>query len=60
MTEQKLKQLSSLLDEYYYELSKTCEYDCYNCELGILEGVCSAHSCSIEVVGRYIDEQLYP
>lgn len=37
MTREKRKQLSLLLDEYYNELSKTCNYDCYNCELGILE-----------------------
>ena len=60
MTRQKLEQLSSLLDEYYFEKSKTCEYDCYNCELGILEGYGSGHSCSIENVDRNIDNELYP
>ena len=60
MTRQKLEQLSSLLDEYYFEKSITCEYDCYNCELGVLEGYGSGHSCSIEVVTRNIDDELYP
>jgi hypothetical protein len=60
MTRQKLEQLSSLLDEYYNEQSLKCDYDCYNCELGILEGYGSGHSCSIETVGRAIDNELYP
>lgn len=60
MTRQKLEQLSLLLDEYYKEKSKTCEYDCYNCELGVLEGYGSGHSCAIETVARNIDEELYP
>ena len=59
MTLQKQEQLSSLLDEYYNELSKTCNYDCYNCELGILESYGSGHSCSIETVTRKISEDLY-
>lgn len=59
MTREKRKQLSLLLNEYYNELSKTCNYDCYNCELGILEGYCNSHSCSIETVTRKIDEDLY-
>ena len=60
MTRQKKEQLSSLLDEYYQELSKTCNYDCYNCEFGVLEGYGSGHSCSVETVMRQIDEDLYP
>lgn len=59
MTENSLKQLSYLLDEYYKEQSKTCNYDCYNCELGILEGYGDGHSCAIETVSRKIDEELY-
>ena len=59
MTIQNKKQLSILLDEYYGELSKTCNYDCYNCELGIIEGYGYGHSCSIETVSRKINEELY-
>lgn len=59
MTEYNLKMLSNLLDEYYKEQSKTCNYDCYNCELGVLEGYCSGHSCAIETVVRKVDEELY-
>lgn len=59
MTREKRKQLSLLLDEYYNELSKTCNYDCYNCGLGILESYGSINSCSIETVTRKIDEDLY-
>lgn len=59
MTREKRKQLYLLLDEYYNELSKTCNYDCYNCELGILESYGSGTSCSIETVARKIDEDLY-
>lgn len=59
MTIQKQEQLSSLLDEYYNELSKTCNYDCYNCGPGVLEGYGSGHSCSIETVMRKIGEDLY-
>jgi hypothetical protein len=59
MKEQDLRQLLYLLDEYYKDKSKTCNYDCYNCELGILEGYCSGHSCAIETVSGMIDEELY-
>lgn len=59
MTRQKQEQLSSLLNEYYDEMSKVCDYDCYNCELGVLEGYSSGHSCSIEIIMRKIDEDLY-
>ena len=59
MTQQKQRILSSLLDEYYSELSQTCNFDCYNCELGVLEGYGSGHSCSIETVMRKINEDLY-
>ena len=60
MTVQNKKLLSSLLSEYYTDLSKTCNYDCYNCELGILEGCGSGYSCSVETVIRKLDEELYP
>lgn len=60
MTQQKLEQLLSLLNEYYEKQSKTCNYDCYNCELGILEGCGYTTSCAIETVIRKIDEELYP
>lgn len=43
MTRQDKEKLSLLLNKYYNELTKTCCYDCYNCELGILEGYCSGH-----------------
>lgn len=59
MTKQDLKQLSFLLDEYYKEKSKTCNYDCYNCELGVLEGYGNGHSCAIEAVMREVDEEWY-
>lgn len=59
MTEQDLKQLSSLLSEYYKEQAKTCDYDCYNCELGILRGYGSGHSCAIEIVENEVDAELY-
>ena len=59
MMKQNLKQLYLLLDEYYVEQSKTCKYDCYNCELGVLEGYGSGHSCSVETVSRVISEELY-
>lgn len=58
MNEQKLKQLSTLLDEYYRYKSETCDYNCYNCELGILEGYCNGHSCAIETVERNVFRDL--
>ena len=58
MTEQKKKQRLSLLNEYYDEQSKTCDYDCYNCDIGVLEGYGSGHSCAIETVIRKIEEEL--
>ena len=59
MTEQNLKQLSALLDEYYKEQAKTCDYDCYNCELGVLRGYSDGHSCAIEIVEGKIGTELY-
>ena len=58
MTEQNLKQLSALLNEYYQEKAKTCRYDCYNCDLGIIEGYGYGHSCAIETVERNIGYEL--
>lgn len=58
MNEQKLKQLSALLNEYYKYKAKTCDYNCYNCELGILEGYGDGHSCAIETVERNVDYDL--
>ena len=59
MTKQDKEKLSLLLDSYYDELIKSCKYDCYNCELGILEGYCDGHSCAIETVCRKLNENLY-
>lgn len=59
MTEKDLKMLSSLLNKYYKEQAKTCDYDCYNCELGVLRGYCSGHSCAIEIVESEVDAELY-
>lgn len=59
MTEQNLKQLSFLLGEYYKEQSKTCDYNCYNCELGVISGYGDMHSCAIEMVQDMVDEELY-
>ena len=58
MNEQNLRQLSLLLEEYYKYKSETCRYDCYNCDLGILEGYGYGHSCSIETVERNVYEDL--
>lgn len=52
--------LALLLDEYYKESAKTCEYDCYNCELGILEGHGYGYSCSIEIVMKNVVQELCP
>ena len=60
MTEQNLKQLLSLLDEYYQEQSKTCNYDCYNCDLGILRGHGWGRSCAIEISTEKIENMWYP
>ena len=58
MTRLDKERLVFLLDEYYKELARTCGYDCYNCELGVLESYGSGYSCSIETVERKIDEEL--
>lgn len=55
MTNEKKRELISLLDEYQQELNKKCDYDCYNCEMGILENYSSSHSCAIDVIVRYIN-----
>ena len=59
MTLQSKNQLLQLLYEYYTDLSKTCNYDCCNCDLGILDGYGYGHSCSIETVARKLEEELY-
>ena len=60
MTKLDKERLVFLLDEYYKELARTCEFDCRNCELGILEGHGYGYSCSIETVVRNIELELYP
>lgn len=59
MTYEKKRLLSILLSEYADELNKKCNYDCYNCELGIYETYYSMCSCAIETVEKYIDCELY-
>ena len=58
MNKQNLKDLSALLDQYYEHKSKTCDYDCYNCELGILESYSSGYSCAIAIVDSSICRDL--
>lgn len=59
MTKQNLDQLSSLLGEYYKDKAKACNYDCYNCNLGVLESYTSGHCCAVEVVEREVLAELY-
>lgn len=58
MTTEKMNLLILLLYEYEDELNKKCNYDCYNCELGILESYGSMHSCAIETVARNLNFEL--
>ena len=58
MDENKLRQLASLLDEYYEHNAKTCKYDCYNCIHGILTSYGSDYSCVIETVETNVYEDL--
>lgn len=59
MTKNDKEKLVSLLDEYYKELSKICNYDCANCEIGILESYGSGYSCAIDTVANNIESELY-
>ena len=59
MTEQKRKQLLILLYEYLKNLTKTCEYNCCNCKLGILENYGFGHSCAIDIITRNLELELY-
>lgn len=59
MTKQEKEKLVLLLDDYYKELSKTCNYDCCNCDMGILESYGSGYSCAIDTVANNIEEELY-
>ena len=59
MTKEKQQQLLTLLDEYYNELSKTCDFNCDICDLGMLEGYGYGYSCPVEKVARKIGEDLY-
>ena len=49
----------SLLDEYYKYKSKTCNYECNDCELGVLKNH-GQHSCScaIDLIMHTIDDEL--
>lgn len=58
MTEQKLRELYDLLDEYQNEKYKTCEFNCNNCLLGAMESHYDSCSCSIDFVMRAIDVEL--
>lgn len=55
----KKEQLIALLTEYSNELTKECDYNCYNCELGILDGYACYHTCAIDAVIRPIEKELY-
>ena len=52
------KVLISLLDEYAKMRHKTCEYDCYNCDMGILESYGSGHSCALDIVTNNIEYEI--
>lgn len=34
------------------ELAKTCKFNCYNCDFGILETYYDMHTCAIDTVIR--------
>lgn len=51
--------LLKLLDQCYKEKAEKCNYDCYNCDYGVMEGYGYGHTCSIEVVGKLLGEELY-
>ena len=55
MTEESKEQLYVFLNEYYMDKSKTCNYDCYNCELGILESYGSMNSCAVEKIMKHLE-----
>lgn len=59
MTKENKKHLIELLDALYVEKSKSCDFDCYNCEYGILEDYYSGHSCSIEYVSDLVGYMPY-
>lgn len=56
MTMQDKNELYILLNEYSDELAKTCKFDCYNCDLGILESYYDMHTCAIDTVIRKLAE----
>ena len=59
MTKSDKIELVSLLDKYHKELTKTCKYDCSNCEMGILESYGSGYSCAIDTVANNIELELH-
>lgn len=56
MMMQDKNELYILLNEYSDELAKTCKFNCYNCDLGILEAYCDMHTCAIDTVIRKLAE----
>lgn len=58
MTRHRLEQLSSLLEEYYNDSIRQCRFDCFNCDLHVLQGY-DCHTCAIEVMIDQLDRELY-
>lgn len=42
--------LSTALHDLYKNETRTCEFDCHNCNFGIMKGPGDNYSCSIEFV----------
>lgn len=51
--------LDNLLGELYNHERKTCEFNCLNCEYGVLKGYGDSYSCSIEHVQEVLMEVTY-
>ena len=53
-----LEELQDMLDRYYKFCTDSCDYDCFNCELGVLRSPFDSHSCAIEIVQEIISSDL--
>lgn len=55
MLKNEIEQLRTKLEKYYKEKCLVCNYDCSNCDLGVLESHSSGYSCAIETVMRNVE-----
>mgnify|MGYP003289971290 CR=1 FL=1 len=60
MTNQEKTILADLLDRYYEELTKTCEYNCNYCNYGVMQDYSGDCTCAIDVAYKIVANDVEP